>query len=80
VTTTKPTRGTNHSRLRIPSTVCPAPSTLENSHERPASPPLQYPQELTRKSRCPNAVGEEHYDYQGAYQHGVVLLPLICSV
>src|SRR5215217_697397 len=52
-TATKPTRGTNHSSPKIPSTTCPAPSSPEKSHERPALPPLQYPQELVTKSRCP---------------------------
>src|SRR3712207_492036 len=45
-TATKPTSGMIQSSPRIPSTVCPAPSIPENSHERPSSAPFHNPQEL----------------------------------
>src|SRR5918911_1245147 len=51
-TATKPVRGINQSRPKIPSTVCPAPSTPENSQDRPA-PVLEDPQEFIKKSMCP---------------------------
>jgi hypothetical protein len=52
-TATKPISGISQSSPKIPSTVCPAPSIPQNSHERPSSPPFQIPQELVRKRRCP---------------------------